>query len=554
MNYKKYGISLLVLIVTIIVALIIISTAIVSISSVIQNNNISSFAEKMKALEDQVIMYYIENRDIPKKDNTVYSKGEILSIASRYENVSGELGEELRLNGDNTNSTVFYELDITKLEIQRFNEPDYMYVIAMPSLHVYSLIPLEAKEKNFFSLSSRINGSKVIERNNVAVDFGTIVSNTNGLLVSKKYNNWTNKLGIKVETYVNSGEKLYVAFNNKETEISTITNSNNSVYFDSLTELQNSNFTSDDMLILSSKDAKDKYIQIIKKSGTNILTSVNVYLNNFDYVTPKTTNLNNIVESTNDISTLTMNVNDDISGIKEVRYEYFSTYDRLDGNEGRIYYYSGEEINSEYLAKNGKKAKIKDGKASIEVPRGIASVKLIIIDNASNISNVIELGTEPQNEVYYSVVERTNSSVKTKFYGVNFSGGNYSYSNNGVSFSESIAYSVDTTITIDNIENQNGYLYIKITSNEGTTRIMKIALVIDGYDGTTTKNMSKWYNPYIPNGFIHTIGTVETGFVIQDVSENINKKYNEFVWIPVDGNNIKYEKKEFGIVSKCINC
>lgn len=548
MNYRKNGISLLVLIVTIIVALIIISTAIVSVSNVLQNNNISNFAEKMKSLEDQVIMYYIENKDIPKKDDTFYLKSEILSIVSNKGFVSAAIDEELSLNGDNTNSTEFYEIDFDKLDLQRFNESEYMYVVAMPSLHVYSLYPTVAKGKSFFSLSSKINSNKVIERNNTVVaDFGTVVSNTNGLIVNKRYSNWTNKLGINIETYIDNTEKLYVAFNNKETEITTTANSNNNIYFDSLTELQNSTFTNADMLTLSSKDAKDKYIQIIKRNGADVIASVNVYLNNFDYDAPKTTNLNNVVSITNETSTLTIDVNDNISGIKEVRYEYYSTGDRVDGLLGKASYYSGVSINKEYIYINGKKAKLENGKAIIEVPRGISSVRLIIVDNASNISNAIELSTEPASEVYYSVMERTNSSVKIKFYGANFSGASYSYSNNNVSYSSSLPYTVDTVISIDNIENQTGYLYIKITSVEGVTRIMSIPLTVDNYIGTTTKNESKWYNPYIPNGFIYVSGTVDTGFVIRDISENINKKYNEFVWIPVDGNKIKYEKKEFGI-------
>lgn len=36
--------------------------------------------------------------------------------------------------------------------------------------------------------------------------------------------------------------------------------------------------------------------------------------------------------------------------------------------------------------------------------------------------------------------------------------------------------------------------------------------------------------PYLPSGFKHTEGTVDTGYVIQDISNN-----NEFVWIPVKG-------------------
>ena len=39
--------------------------------------------------------------------------------------------------------------------------------------------------------------------------------------------------------------------------------------------------------------------------------------------------------------------------------------------------------------------------------------------------------------------------------------------------------------------------------------------------------------PYIPSNFEHTEGTVETGFIIKDVSSDENRKGNEFVWIPI---------------------
>ena len=42
--------------------------------------------------------------------------------------------------------------------------------------------------------------------------------------------------------------------------------------------------------------------------------------------------------------------------------------------------------------------------------------------------------------------------------------------------------------------------------------------------GVTLENK----DPYIPNGFTHTEGTVDTGYVIQDTSIG-----NEFVWVPV---------------------
>ncbi len=45
--------------------------------------------------------------------------------------------------------------------------------------------------------------------------------------------------------------------------------------------------------------------------------------------------------------------------------------------------------------------------------------------------------------------------------------------------------------------------------------------------------------PPIPEGFAYKEGTVETGYVIQDTSEN------EFVWVPINGTNILQERKNY---------
>lgn len=54
-------------------------------------------------------------------------------------------------------------------------------------------------------------------------------------------------------------------------------------------------------------------------------------------------------------------------------------------------------------------------------------------------------------------------------------------------------------------------------------------------EGTRQKGESAWNKPFIPCDFHYVEGTVETGYVIAD------EKQNEFVWIPVDGEHVKYE-------------
>lgn len=49
-------------------------------------------------------------------------------------------------------------------------------------------------------------------------------------------------------------------------------------------------------------------------------------------------------------------------------------------------------------------------------------------------------------------------------------------------------------------------------------------------------------NPYMPNGFYYIEGEWDTGFVIEDAANG-----NQFVWIPVDGTNVKLERKNYSV-------
>ena len=87
--------------------------------------------------------------------------------------------------------------------------------------------------------------------------------------------------------------------------------------------------------------------------------------------------------------------------------------------------------------------------------------------------------------------------------------------------------------------------YGKDTANWYIDREGKIALKIGDEvygemenlgEGTREREESAWNKPYVPSNFHYIEGTVNEGYVIVDESGN------EFVWIPVDGVNVKYEK------------
>lgn len=57
------------------------------------------------------------------------------------------------------------------------------------------------------------------------------------------------------------------------------------------------------------------------------------------------------------------------------------------------------------------------------------------------------------------------------------------------------------------------------------------------------------YNkPYIPEGFTHVEGQWNTGYVIED-----SKNQNQFVWIPIDGTTVTFQRKNFSTTDVGMN-
>ena len=63
---KKFGISLIVLIITIVVTLIIVSAVVFSIGNNIKEANLSKFTNQISQLEDALNSYYISTNALPQ--------------------------------------------------------------------------------------------------------------------------------------------------------------------------------------------------------------------------------------------------------------------------------------------------------------------------------------------------------------------------------------------------------------------------------------------------------------------------------------------------------
>ena len=166
-NNLKSGITMIILVVTIVVAIILLLTVTVAAKNIYDNTVKSNFATDMTLLEDAVKTYYQANNILPTKDqNTSMSELDVVALINDI-NPQVEFSNELELNGDRVkdgtkdNEVKFYELDLSMIEAENITKgtketPDDVYVIAYPSIHVYYVKGIEVKDEYYFSLSSKL--------------------------------------------------------------------------------------------------------------------------------------------------------------------------------------------------------------------------------------------------------------------------------------------------------------------------------------------------------------------------------------------------------------
>jgi len=136
-NYKS-GISLIVLILTIVVALILTATVIISTITALDNAHVTTFAKNLTEIHDAAESYYVNNNVMPLYDDSAITDKNDLTAISRNQSV---LLQELEENNDFNSE--FYELDLDKINVTKIGYgnrelgTDDIFVIAYPSLNVY---------------------------------------------------------------------------------------------------------------------------------------------------------------------------------------------------------------------------------------------------------------------------------------------------------------------------------------------------------------------------------------------------------------------------------
>ena len=572
---NRQGVSLLVLTVTIVLMIVLLTTSVVIAGNIIDNSRLSSFASEVFDVKDATEVYYAYNEEFPYLDeDKAYSKGEILALVEpEYQNV---FLNELILNGDNASSDdmgSFYKIDLSKIDVEQTtrgikkdgNERD-VFVISYPSMNVYYLDGVAAKNTKFFSITSRVTTLVKISRpKEESLNGETTVTQSAGITVKREKKEWTNKVNMSIETNLESGETLYIQLDDgAEYSLTSTAGQNILRFYDNFSSYKslvnntsyNLSISSSDLNNFNSLAPENKFVYIIKKKSGVVTGKVKIDFSNYDVSSPVKIQSTQLFSS-DDYNLITFKMQDSLSGIKEVRYEYLKEFD-ASGNI-KYYYDNVTSYDVAYMKTRGKKATVsKDGTIEIKVPKDIEGIEVVAFDKAGNNSSMDPLPTENTtskvyiginkknitlNEASFNFVFRTEYQIESAKASISIDGRNYT---NEITLtpskvSDEIYNATGNFANIDTTSPEN--LYVKVVAtyltNNVETRVKKIDIKnVDETlgEGTRIREESAWNKPYVPSDFHYVEGTVNEGYVIAD------ENGNEFVWIPVDGVNVKYEK------------
>ena len=581
----KNGITLIILVLTIILALILVTATTLAVGNSIDNARLAAFANDLKEVQDAVKVYYMENDFFP----TPADSTDALSQKAIFEIVSNKVifKQDLSVNNDyneNENLGSFYKIDLKILGVeqtvrgtQEDRQPDDIYVVSYPSMNVYYLAGVKAKNNTYYSLSTRL--TDVVKVVNEPPQYTNIVEQSAyGVTVKKLKKTWTNTLNMSIEAQMDSDEGLYIKLQGgSEVKINTIVGQNiflldnfNEIYSQNSNSYLNTNIPDEDIKNFNSSVQDNKYLEIIKKNedtGETIGT-IKVNLSNYETTIPiKATD--SVVESGEEYNTVTFKVHDDVSGVREVRYEYLKKYDERTGLP--VLYYAGvDTFDPSYIKTRGKKAELyEDGTVKIQIPKEIEGIEIRVFDRAGNVSEKI-LQSNARN--IWIGIEKVNISgegiFSTATFRINLKSSHdlteviVSLSANGKDYTSTNLSNVSgkeisQEVNFFNVPIED-VAYVKVIAKNSNgdieTRLKKFDMTsLDDSEYAIPGEVVNENKPYkdangdtatIPKGFEVSEDpdeqTIETGLVV------IAPDGSEFVWVPVPENELNLFAEQSG--------
>ena len=399
---KKFGISLIVLIITIIVTLIIVSAVVFSIGNNIKEANLSKFTNQISQLEDALNSYYISTNALPQSEEM--SKDEVKEVVENY-NV---FEKELELNGDSSSN--LYKLDISQMDIEGDTSKLNNLIYSYPNFNVYDLNGFKQDDNIYYSITSRIN-DKIVEINNSDSNSSIGISEGATLKMTNDTSTNTNKLGININATLKPEHILELYFSNITSgkKVKRSDDGYINIVFNNLEQLNESleNTISEDEIDKFNSSTEKIVKAVIKDTNnSNIIAEEICNVSNYDPIAP---NFSFVSDAMYDnMKVLRFKVFDNSSGVKEVRYDYLQKFDT--NSNVQNYYSSLESFDNQYMEKKAKVLEandIVDNQIELKIPKEVATVCAIAIDNAGNTSG-IETVTYTKNVLCRITIDKTN--------------------------------------------------------------------------------------------------------------------------------------------------
>lgn len=371
----KKGISLVVLVITIIVMIILTGFVIAMTTNIIPSSREASFLSDLSILEDKIKEYYTNTGALPIKENTHFT---LTALRNDYISSTkvGSFDAEVTKNQDNDNEFNLLDLDaigVTDNERGNGETNDDIYVFSTNTLNVYYLAGVKGRNGTVFSLANETEGNTVVlpvPTSQEPVDL------TNSIKLSKDTYLWSNSVTINIDASLASGESLQYYIAGVISNMKTLTTNHNEIIINADT------LTSEEKTAFSTNPTNKKIVAQKLREGavlTDTLTEISI--DNLDYTVPLI-NVQASVTSTISSNSLQITATDSESGVKYIAYDYFT---KVDGDNRVINYYEdGTEINQSRLLTSG----MKNTTLAIILPKNIKSIKAMAIDKAGNCSSV----------------------------------------------------------------------------------------------------------------------------------------------------------------------
>lgn len=365
----KRGISLVILVITILVMIILTSITIVGIGNTLIEVNKDEFVVELATIKEKVKEHYLTIGVLPVKAGQEYTVNELLEQYTD-DTYKVALEKEIRTNKDSTNT--FCTVDLEKLNIttsERGLEKDDLDVFAVTTntLNIYYLKGVQIDEVAYFSEAMLVSNNQI---DIVPGENATDVDLSEELSVSKNTNVWTNEVVIEINNKLEQSETLQYSI--AGCAVKSVA-SNNSITINA------SNMTNEEIAAFAS----NKMVTIAKLNNGVTVSTNQISISNLDITAPNLSAIEMLDTSNEKYNVVKINMIDSGgSGIKALYYDIDTV---LKDNVQVAYYTNRTDVKNKDLISFGKISN--DGVVRLE--KNIKSIIATAVDNAGNISDVV---------------------------------------------------------------------------------------------------------------------------------------------------------------------